>query len=46
MKRIAIFGSTGSIGKSTLAVIKNDLSKFKIITLVAKNDYKALISQA
>jgi 1-deoxy-D-xylulose-5-phosphate reductoisomerase len=46
MKRIAIFGSTGSIGKSTLAVIKNDLSKFKIITLVAKNDYKTLISQA
>jgi 1-deoxy-D-xylulose-5-phosphate reductoisomerase len=46
MKRIAIFGSTGSIGKSTLAVIKNDLFKFKIITLVAKNDYKTLISQA
>jgi len=46
MKSIAIFGSTGSIGKSTLAVIKNDLSKFKIETLVAKNDYKTLISQA
>ncbi len=46
MKKIAIFGSTGSIGKSTLAVIKNDLSKFKIVTLVAKNDYKTLISQA
>lgn len=46
MKTIAIFGSTGSIGRSSLAVIKNDLSKFTIVTLVAKNDYKTLILQA
>jgi len=46
MKNIAIFGSTGSIGKNTIAVIKNAPEKFKVKILVAKNDVKTLISQA
>ena len=46
MKNIAIFGSTGSIGKNTIAVIKNAPEKFKVKILVARNDVKTLISQA
>lgn len=46
VKKISIFGSTGSIGKNTIEVIKNDSKKFQIIALVAKNDVKTLISQA
>ena len=46
MKKIAIFGSTGSIGKNTIEVIKNDPKNFRVTSLVAKNDYKTLISQA
>lgn len=46
MKNIAIFGSTGSIGKNTIAVIKDAPEKFKVKILVAKNDVKTLISQA
>lgn len=46
MKTIAIFGSTGSIGKSTVAVIKNAPEKFKVKILVARNDVKTLIYQA
>ena len=45
-KRIAIIGSTGSIGKSTLEVIKKDKKKFDIILLTANNNYKKLIQQA
>lgn len=46
MKNISIFGSTGSIGKSTIEVIKNDPQNFNVIALVARNDVKTLISQA
>ncbi len=46
MKTIAIFGSTGSIGKNTVAVIKNAPEKFKVKILVARNDVKTLTSQA
>ena len=45
-KRIAILGSTGSIGKSTLEVIKKDKKNFEIILLTANNNYKKLIQQA
>ena len=45
-KKIAILGSTGSIGQSTLEVIKNNKSKFDIIFLSANNNYKKLIQQA
>ena len=45
-KKIAILGSTGSIGKSTLEVIKKDKKNFDIILLTANNNYKELIKQA
>ena len=45
-KKIAIIGSTGSIGKSTLDVIKKDKKSFDIILLTANNNYKKLIQQA
>ncbi len=45
-KKIAILGSTGSIGKSTLEVIKRDKKNFDVILLSANNNYKTLIQQA
>jgi len=45
-KKIAILGSTGSIGKSTLDVIKKDKKSFDIILLSANNNYQGLIHQA
>ena len=45
-KKIAILGSTGSIGKSTLEVVKKDKKSFDIILLSANNNYKKLIQQA
>ena len=45
-KRIAILGSTGSIGKSTLEVIKKDKKNFDVILLTAENNYKKIIEQA
>ena len=46
MKKIAIFGSTGSIGSSLLKIIKQDKKDFKIELLTANKDYKKLIKQA
>ena len=46
MKKIAIFGSTGSIGKSLLNIIKKDKKNFKIELLTADKDYKKLLKQA
>ena len=45
-KKIAILGSTGSIGESTLEVIKRDKKNFDVILLSANNNYKKLIEQA
>jgi len=45
-KKIAILGSTGSIGKSTLEVIKKDKKNFDVVLLTANNNYKKLIQQA
>ena len=45
-KKIAILGSTGSIGKSTLEVIKKDKKNFDVVLLSANNNYKKLIQQA
>ena len=46
MKKIAIFGSTGSIGSSLLNIIKNDKKIFEIKLLTANKNYKKLIKQA
>lgn len=46
MKSVSIFGSTGSIGKNTVELIKDRPEFFKVLALVAKNDVKELIRQA
>ncbi len=46
MKKISIFGSTGSIGKNVIEVIKNAPENFEILALVARNDVETLIAQA
>ena len=45
-KKIAILGSTGSIGKSTLDVISKDKKNFDVVLLSANNNYKELVQQA
>ena len=44
--KIAILGSTGSIGHSTLDIIKKNKKKFSVVLLSANNNYKKLIIQA
>jgi len=46
IKRIGIFGSTGSIGKQALEVIKSNPDKFSVEILTANNNYELLIEQA
>ena len=45
-KKIAILGSTGSIGKILLNIIKKNKKFFNITLLTANNDYKKLYTQA
>lgn len=45
-KRIAILGSTGSIGKQTTEVILNNPDTFEVEVLTAQTNYSLLISQA
>ena len=45
-KKIVILGSTGSIGRSALEVIRRDKKSFDIFLLTANNNYKKLIKQA
>tara|TARA_Y100000591_G_scaffold279460_1_gene257998 strand:+ start:76 stop:303 length:228 start_codon:yes stop_codon:yes gene_type:complete len=45
-KKIAILGSTSSIGKSLLDIVKKDKKNFKIELLTANTNYKDLIAQA
>lgn len=46
MKRIAILGSTGSIGTQALDVISSHSDLFEAYVLTAGNNYKLLIEQA
>jgi len=46
IKKIVILGSTSSIGKSLLNIIKKDKKKFKIELLTANTNYRDLINQA
>ena len=45
-KKIVILGSTSSIGKSLLEIIKKDRKNFKIELLTANTNFKDLIAQA
>ena len=44
-QKIAILGSTGSIGKALLKIIKKDKKKFEIVLLTANQNYKKLFKQ-
>ena len=46
MKKVLILGSTGSIGQSTLEVIKANNKDFSISGLVAKSNKKLLLEQS
>ena len=46
IKKIAILGSTGSIGKNLLDIINDDKKNFEVVLLTAKKNYKALLKQA
>ena len=45
-KKIAILGSTGSIGKSLINIIKKDKKNFEVILLTANKNYKELYKQS
>ena len=44
-KKITIFGSTGSIGDSTLDLVMSHPEKYEIVGLTINNNYKKLIEQ-
>ena len=45
-QKIAILGSTGSIGKSLLNIISKDVKNFEIVLLSANKNYQELYKQA
>src|ERR1035438_8108247 len=46
MKRIAILGSTGSIGRSTLRIVESYPDRFQVATLAAGHNLDAVYEQA
>jgi 1-deoxy-D-xylulose-5-phosphate reductoisomerase len=46
MKRIAILGSTGSIGRSTLSVVELYPERFEVVSLAAGKNVEAALEQA
>ncbi len=44
-KKIALLGSTGSIGKTLLNIVKKNTKDFEIILLTANKNYKKLLQQ-
>src|SRR6201995_393432 len=46
MKRIAILGSTGSIGRSTLNVIESNPERFQLLTMAAGSNVEAALQDA
>ena len=45
-KKIAILGSTGSIGKTLIEIIKKNKKNFDIVLLTADKNYKEILKQA
>ncbi len=45
-RKVAILGSTGSIGKTLINIIKQDKKNFQIVLLSADGNYKELFKQA
>src|SRR5213078_4885627 len=46
MKSIAILGSTGSIGRSTLSVVESFPDRFQVVTLAAGRNLELAFEQA
>ena len=46
MKRIAILGSTGSIGKSTLNIVESFPDRFSVVSMAAGNNIELAFEQA
>ena len=46
IKKIIILGSTGSIGKTLVDIIKKNKNKFKVLLLTTNKNYKLLFKQA
>ncbi|HMK28353.1 MAG TPA: 1-deoxy-D-xylulose-5-phosphate reductoisomerase [Terriglobales bacterium] len=46
MRRIAILGSTGSIGRSTLSIVESFPDRFAVVSLAAGNNIQRLFEQA
>jgi 1-deoxy-D-xylulose-5-phosphate reductoisomerase len=46
MKRIAILGSTGSIGRSTLSIVENFPDRFSVASMAAGNNVELAFEQA
>ena len=44
-KKIAILGSTGSIGKCLIDIIKRDKKNFEIVLLTSNKNYKEILKQ-
>ena len=45
-KKIAILGSTGSIGKTTFNIIKNNRKNFEIVLLTTNKNTTVIVKQA
>ncbi len=45
-KKIAILGSTGSIGKTLLKIVEKNISNFEVVLLTANKDYSTLLKQS
>ncbi len=45
-RRISILGSTGSVGRSTIDLIKRNPDEFKVVALSANKNFKLLAEQA
>ena len=46
MRRIAILGSTGSIGRSTLSIVESFPDRFSVVSMAAGNNVKLAFEQA
>ena len=44
-KKIVILGSTGSIGKATVEIIKKDINHFNVILLTTNKNYNEILKQ-
>ena len=44
-KKIVIFGSTGTIGKNLLSILKKDRKKIKLLLITANNNYREILKQ-